>query len=167
MPTIELPWFGKLDTGSLEEYYEQENVEIEGMAIDIDLNFENNAIEEERLIATRKFLEQMPKWIAQNRKYIQDNIKDEDDDTIREYADYLVEVLSEDELAQLIDADDDTEDRTAWIAGKLQLVRVGLYPDSAQHFAIFDYTIGRQLVDYLVVINTDENGQLDYMTMES
>lgn len=167
MPTIELPWFGKLDTTSLEEYYEQENVEVEGLNFEIDLNFENDSIEEERLIATRKFLEQLPRWIAQNKKYIQENIKDEDDDTIREYADYLVEVLTEEELAELVQPDDDTSDNTAWVAGKLQLVRVGLYPDSAQHFAIFDYSIGQHLVDYLVVINTDEEGQLDYMTMES
>ncbi len=46
-------------------------------------------------------------------------------------------------------------------------MRIGLYPDSDGQFAIFDYSIGRDLVDYLVVINTDENGMLEYMTMES
>ena len=49
----------------------------------------------------------------------------------------------------------------------LRLVRVGLFPDSEDRFAIFDYSIGRNLTQYLVVINTDENGNLDYMTMES
>jgi len=50
---------------------------------------------------------------------------------------------------------------------KLKLIRVGLYPTSEDNFAIFDYSIGEEITDYLVVINTDENGQLDYMTMES
>ena len=50
---------------------------------------------------------------------------------------------------------------------KLHLVRVGLYPDSKDQFAIFDYSIGKELTNYLVVINTDENGNLEYMTMES
>ena len=50
---------------------------------------------------------------------------------------------------------------------KLQLVRVGIYPDSTGQFAIFDYSLGQEMTNYLVVINTDENGNLDYMTMES
>jgi hypothetical protein len=50
---------------------------------------------------------------------------------------------------------------------KLHLVRVGLYPDSEDEFAIFDYSIGQELTQYLVVINTNEDGEIDYMTMES
>lgn len=166
MPVIELPWFGSIDSASLEEYYQVEK-EINGQTIEIDLNFENAMIDEERLIASRKFLEKLPERILQSRKYIRENLDDEDDDTVKEYADYLVDVLSEEELAGLIDANDDLEDNNKWIAEKLQLVRIGLYPDNANHFAVFDYTVGRQLVDYLVVINTDEEGQLDYMAMES
>ncbi|MBK8496483.1 MAG: DUF2004 domain-containing protein [Chitinophagaceae bacterium] len=32
---------------------------------------------------------------------------------------------------------------------------------------MFDYSIGQEITNYLIVINTDENGNLDYMTMES
>ena len=49
----------------------------------------------------------------------------------------------------------------------LRLVRIGLYPDSDQQFATFDYSIGQELTDYLAVINTDEKGNLVDMTMES
>jgi hypothetical protein len=47
------------------------------------------------------------------------------------------------------------------------MVRVGLYPHDKENFAIFDYSIGTEITNYLVVINTDENGELDYMAMES
>ena len=60
-----------------------------------------------------------------------------------------------------------TADQPKLLLKKLHLVRVGLYPDSEEQFAIFDYSIGKDLTNYLVVINTDENGNLDYMTMES
>lgn len=40
-------------------------------------------------------------------------------------------------------------------------------PHNENQFAIFDYSIDQDLTQYLVVINTDENGNLDYMTMES
>jgi hypothetical protein len=44
---------------------------------------------------------------------------------------------------------------------------VGIYPDSEARFAVFDYSLGRNITDDLVVICTDENGNLDYITMES
>jgi hypothetical protein len=44
---------------------------------------------------------------------------------------------------------------------------VGIYPDSEDQFAIFDYSLGQGISNYLVVIYTDENGNLDYMTMDS
>lgn len=166
MPNVELPFFGAIDTASIEEYYETEFEQDEG-TISVDLNFENSSIDEERLITVKKFLLNIPAWIQKNKQYIRQNLDDEDDDTVREYASYLMDVLKEEELKQFVNTDAEPGEQIAQIAGNLHLVRIGLYPDSDGQFAIFDYTIGRDLVDYLVVINTDENGILEYMTMES
>lgn len=166
MPIVELPYFGPLNTASIEEYYESE-FEHNTITITVDLNFENNTIDEERLFTVKKFLENIPVWIGKTTQYIQDNLKDGDDDTVREYADFLFEVMDEADLAELIDIETDPEEQIAQIAEMLHLSRIGLYPDGDNHFAIFDYTIGRDIVDNLVVIHTDENGVLDYMTIES
>jgi hypothetical protein len=166
MPHVELPFFGTLDTRSVEEYYEAE-FEHNARMVSVDLNFEKNSIEEECLISVKKFLQNIPVWIDKNNLYIRQNIDDEDDGTVREYASYLIDVLKAEELGQLVNIDAGADEQILQIAEKLQLVRIGLYPDGDGQFAIFDYTIGRDLVDYLVVINTDENGILEYMTMES
>jgi hypothetical protein len=166
MPHVELPFFGTLDTRSVEEYYESE-FEHNARMVSVDLNFEKNSIEEECLITVKKFLQNIPVWIDKNNLYIRQNIDDEDDGTVREYASYLIDVLKAEELGQLVNIDAGADEQILQIAEKLQLVRIGLYPDGDGQFAIFDYTIGRDLVDYLVVINTDENGILEYMTMES
>jgi len=63
------------------------------------------------------------------------------------------------------------EDKTLSIEQKLvnvfKLVRLGLYPDSIERFATFDYTVDRKLTDDLVVIFTDQLAKMDYMTLES
>ena len=166
MPIVELPFFGPIDTASVEEYYESE-FQHNSATVSVDLNFENNSIDEERLITVKKFLQNIPTWISRNTRYIQDNLDDDDDATVREYAEYIKEVLEEEELAGLIRIDAEPEDQLLQIAENLHLVRIGLYPDSGGQFAVFDYSIGQDIVDYLVVINTDENGVLEYMTMES
>ncbi|QEC44287.1 DUF2004 domain-containing protein [Pseudobacter ginsenosidimutans] len=166
MPIVELPFFGPINTASVEEYYESD-FQHNSRTVSVDLNFENNTIDEERLLTVKKFLRNIPDWLSRNNRYILDSLDDDDDDTVREYAEYLKEVLEADVLARLIQIDADPEDQIAQIAEKLHLVRIGLYPDGGGQFAVFDYTIGQDIVDYLVVINTDEYGVLEYMTMES
>ena len=166
MPIVELPFFGPINTSSVEEYYESD-FQHNARTVTVDLNFENNTIDETRLITVKKFLQNIPNWLIRNKSYILDSLNDDDDDTVREYAEYLREVLETDVLARLIRIDAEPEDQIAQIAEKLHLVRIGLYPDSGGQFAIFDYSIGQDMVDYLLVINTDENGVLEYMTMES
>jgi hypothetical protein len=78
-----------------------------------------------------------------------------------------LEEVEQDELSTLINFDDSTTEPEQQLLTKLELVRIGLYPDNEDGFAILDYSIGREITNYLVVINTDQNGQLDYMSMES
>jgi hypothetical protein len=47
------------------------------------------------------------------------------------------------------------------------LVRVGFYPDEDGYFAICDYSFGREITNYVVVITLDKNGELLDMTVES
>lgn len=42
-----------------------------------------------------------------------------------------------------------------------------MYPDSDENFAVFDYSLGESFTNYLVVVNLDRKGKLDYVTMES
>ncbi|MFT4759013.1 MAG: hypothetical protein ACI9XO_000955 [Paraglaciecola sp.] len=55
---------------------------------------------------------------------------------------------------------------------KLELIRVGFYPDSegdVDNFAVFDYSlkIDGEYGNYVLVIMTNEKGQLSHLTWES
>ena len=166
MPNIKLPYFGILDSSALDEYYDVET-DFSNTTIQIDLNFDNKTIELKRLEIAKHFLENIRIHDLNNRKYIQNDYDDEDGDTVRTYIENHLEEIGTDDLARLVGANTKTSDHSKQLVKKLQLVRLGLYPGSVAQFAVFDYSIGKDLTNYLVVITTDENGNLDYITMES
>ena len=166
MANIKLLHFGILDPAALDEFYDVD-IDFNGNEVQIDLNFEKKTIAPERLDIVARFIENIRIHDLNNKKYMQSDLDDEDGDTVRFYLENHLEELGTDDLNALIGAGARSADQPRILLKKLQLVRVGLYPDSVAQFAIFDYSIGRELTNYLVVINTDENGNLDHMTMES
>ncbi|HMK05442.1 MAG TPA: DUF2004 domain-containing protein [Ferruginibacter sp.] len=166
MASVKLPHFGVLNPSSLEAYYDVD-IDFNNTEVQVDLNFENATIDVKRLEITKHFIENIRIHDLNNRKYIQDDFNDEEGDTVRSYLEHHLEELATDDLNELVGPAAKTADQSKLLLKKLRLLRVGLYPDSVDQFAIFDYSIGKELTNYLVVINTDENGNLDYMTMES
>ena len=166
MAEYALPYFGNLPTENLEEYYDVD-IELNGNEIQVDLNFENQTVDTLILDKVKNFIEKLEKFDKLNKTYILDDYNDEDGDTVKFYLEHHLEELDKEELTKLVNFNDTITEPEQQLLSKLKLVRVGLYPDNEDNFAIFDYSIGKDITNYLVVINTDENGQLDYMTMES
>ena len=158
--------FGNLATENLEESYDA-NIEISGNEIRVDLNFENKTIDTKTLDKVRNLLENIEEYDTLNKSYILSDYNNEDGDTVKFYLQHHLEEIGEEELAGLINFEDKTRNIEQQLLKKLNLVRVGLYPDNEENFAVFDYSIGEEITNYLVVISTDWNGQLDYMAMES
>ncbi|MCX2496136.1 DUF2004 domain-containing protein [Pedobacter sp. PF22-3] len=166
MAEYALPYFGNLPTENLEEYYDVD-IELNGNEIQVDLNFENQTVDTLILDKVKNFIEKLEKFDKLNKTYILNDYNDEDGDTVKFYLEHHLEELDKEELTKLVNFDDTITEPEQQLLSKLKLVRVGLYPDNEDNFAIFDYSIGKDITNYLVVINTDENGQLDYMTVES
>ncbi|MEO6670486.1 MAG: DUF2004 domain-containing protein [Ferruginibacter sp.] len=166
MATIKLPHFGILDSTALEEYYDL-SITFNGTEIQIDLNFDTEVIDIKRLETVSHFIENIRIHDLNNRKHLQEDFENNNGETVRAYLENHLAELGIDDLEELIGSNTKTADQPKLLLKKLNLVRVGLYPDSETQFATFDYSIGKTLTDYLVVIVTDENGNLDYITMES
>lgn len=166
MAEYALPYFGNLPTENLEEYYDVD-IELNGNEIQVDLNFEHQTVDTLILDKVKNFIEKLEKFDKLNKTYILDDYNDEDGDTVKFYLEHHLEEVDKEELTKLVNFDDTISEPEQQLLSKLKLVRVGLYPDNEDNFAIFDYSIGKDITNYLVVINTDENGQLDYMIMES
>lgn len=160
------PYFGKLQMDNLEEYYDV-NIDYGDSEIQIELTFENKTIETYIMDKTKNLIENISKFDKQNQIYIFNDYNNSDGDTVKAYLQHHLEVVDKVELSRIINFEDTTTKPEKQLLAKLKLVRVAIYPEDEDNFAVFDYSIGQDITDYLVVINTDADGKLDYMAMES
>jgi len=166
MTAFTLPYFGSINPSSVEEYYEVD-IKFEGNEVQIDLNFENKDIDPSKLDTLKTFLENIDQMDALNKGYINKDYKDKNGDTVKFYLEHHLEEIDEETLSSLVDFNNKSIEPEKQLLSKLHLVRIGLHPDNEKAFAIFDYSIDPDFTDYLVVINTDKDGKLDFMSMES
>jgi hypothetical protein len=166
MATFSLPHFGPIDPDDLDEYYDT-TIPFGGNIIQVDLNFENKIIDLKRLETAKHFIDNIRIFDITNKGYIASDYNAADGDTVKVYLQHHLEELGTTELADLLPRGSKAADHEKLLLQKLHLTRVGIYPDDAEKFAIFDYTIGSEITGDLVVIFTDENGNLDYITVES
>lgn len=166
MSKIELPFFGIIDTENVASYTDV-TVNFQGKEISIDLNFDQKTTTSQVLNKCKAFLEQLDAWEKQNQSSIDRDYLTREYDTVKEYLEHHLEEIPEYELFQLIDKDNQSKSYIEQLREKLSLKRLGLYPEQGKSFATFDYSIGVEITQYLVVIVTDENGVLQQMMMES
>lgn len=166
MAKFSLPHFPDLDLNNLEEYHDVD-IEFKGQKVQIDLNFEKKKIEPKRLEIAKWFIENISEFDTKNKRHIEQDFADKDCDTVRTYVEHYMEYFDRSELSNFIDFDNKTISPENQLIKSLRLVRMGLYPDSDENFATFDYSISPDTTDQLVVIFTQSNGEMDYMTMES
>lgn len=167
MPAYTLPYFGTIHSENLEEYYEVD-AEMNGKVVQIDLNFEANTLSLENFERVKSFIENIEKFDQNNHAYIQQNFEGEHDGTVKEYVDFHLDELSDDFLVHI--GISNSIDKTQQFLNKLYLTRIGLYPDGkydTSYFAVFDYTVNRELSDQLMVVKTDHQGHLDHLSWES
>ncbi len=166
MASYALPLFGNVDTENLEEYYDVV-VDFNGQEIQVDLNFESNTCDTKRLDIVKHFIENIVAFDKKNKGYIEQDYADEECDTVRTYVEHHLENIDKDDLSELIAFNNERKSPDIQLVNALRLVRLGLYPDSAENFATFDYSIDPEMTDHLVVIFTFSTGDMNYMTIES
>jgi hypothetical protein len=166
MSEFTLPHFGQINLTSLDEYYEVV-IEFNGNPVQIDLNFTNKTIDRPTMEIVKKFIEDIDTYDKLNKIYIDNDYNDEEGETVKLYLEHHLEEIDREELSKLIDFDNENIEPEKQLLNTMHLVRLGIYPYDEKDFAIFDYTIGRDLTNYLVVVKTDKEGQLEYIAMES
>jgi hypothetical protein len=166
MESYSLPYFADLNPANVGEYYDVD-IEFHGQTVQIDLNFENKSIDPKRLDIAKWFIENISTFDTKNKQYIEQDYANEGNDTVRTYVEHYMDYFDEGELSNFIDFENKTISSEVQLIKSLRLVRMGLYPDSEDNFATFDYSIDPDTTDQLVVIFTRSNGEMNYMTMES
>jgi len=165
MSEYTLPYFEKLATDNIQEYYAID-IPFKNDTIQIDLNFESRIIDIKILDKVKSFIERIDQFDKMNLIQIHKDYSENGE--VKEFIVFHIEEI-EDELLEL-NIISDGENKETQFLSNMKLVRIGLYPDGkygSNNFAVFDYTVNQDLTNQLIVLNTDENGVFDHISWES
>ncbi len=156
-------YFGEIDLGNIEEYYEAE-LSLENQVIDLDLNFyKKETVGIDQLIKVDQFLNDLKKYEEEIRRFIDRDF--EDGGISLKYLESYTDAFEEDELETLIDEESEEKTAEQQLISKLYIRRIGVYPND-NHFAIFDFHVNHKVSDQILVIIV-ENDMNYYITWES
>jgi hypothetical protein len=169
MNIIELPYFGQIDVIQLQNHYVARTTQ-NGNMLKIDLNFGKKHINEEQVTKIKFFLDNIHNYDAQHRIFIEEDYINEGD-ALRYAQEYLYDI-EEEALLDILPVIDEVTPIEMQLLKKLQLIRVGLYPDETYgtaNYAIFDYTIMEQgePCNQVLAVKINENGDLVSIDWES
>ena len=155
-----IAYFGEIEINSPQETTEGK-VTIDNHQIELDLNFYDGVPEHD--------------WVAEYESYIKDlkqhktNVEAairsdyEDGGDVKEYVDFHLEELDASTLDKVLAGTDASKSKEERLLSVLKLTRIGFYPGD-EDYAVWDYTIGREFADMLVIVNTNSTGEINVNT---
>ncbi|MBJ2176483.1 DUF2004 domain-containing protein [Aureibaculum sp. A20] len=162
---IELKYFGEIDLNKTEEYIDV-LTNINGNEISIDLNIIEETISKKTIQPTINFLENLHEIEKIAHKQVLSDFKN--GNIVKDYIEHHIGEFNDDDLKSLgIKTTDSPKERKQKFLNKIYLKRIGFYPEEWDSLAIFDFTISRDLTQYLIVLSFDSNGKFVDIYTES
>lgn len=159
----QIAYFGEIDINPPEEENVCEVI-LDKKKICLDLNFFEGVPEYDWLNEYENYANNL----LQYKKVIDDYIVKEYDSNgkVKEYIDFHIEELDKSSLDKILRKTDPNTTLEKRLLSVLTLERVGFYPGE-NDYAVWDYTIGKNVTDLLIVVVTDNNGNIKEITTEN
>ena len=158
-----ITYFGEVEINSPQETTEAKLL-IPNLQIELDLNFYDGRPEYDWVAEYENYIKDLKQHKANVEAAIRSDYKDGGD--VKEYVDFHLEELDVSIIDKVLAGTDASKPKEERLLTVLKLVRIGFYPGD-EDYAIWDYTIGREIADMLVVVNTDNTGKINYVTWEN
>jgi hypothetical protein len=158
-----ITYFGEVEINSPQEYNEGQIV-IDNRQIKLDLNFYDGVPEYDWVAEYENYIKDLEQHKADVEAAIRADYEDGGD--VKEYVDFHLEELDASIIDKVLVGTDASKSKEERLLTALKLKRIGFYPGN-ENSAVWDYTIGREITDLLVVVNTDSTGKINYVTWEN
>lgn len=158
-----ITYFGEVEINSPQEYNEGQIV-IDNRQIKLDLNFYDGVPEYDWVAEYENYIKDLEQHKADVEAAIRADYEDGGD--VKEYVDFHLEELDASIIDKVLVGTDASKSKEERLLTALKLKCIGFYPGN-ENYAVWDYTIGREITDLLVVVNTDSTGKINYVTWEN
>ncbi len=143
-----IPYLGELNLNKTKDL--DTIIKIDETEFSISLNFDNDTITKFQVENVKQLLEKVDKYIKQAKQKIKDDINS--NGVTKDYYDHHYETNNG--LERIYQNENGFLD-------KLILFGIRFYPEDESHYAIFDFTIGPDITDYLIVVRFEKNLNFD------
>jgi hypothetical protein len=159
-----LPYFGAVDPEELNEYYDVVT-ELGGQNLTIDINFDEGCIAIKKLEQLSIRLESLAALLEQAWEAVRESFRQAQD--ARKYIDQHIDLLGAPEMQQGLQKADATLSDEEKLFTLVRPVRIGIYPEDEESYFVLDFSLSRELTDYLIVVVLSVDEKLRYVTTES
>jgi hypothetical protein len=149
--------FGEIDLDSLEEWYDSE-IEINGKIVEISIAISAalSGVDESSLQTIDNYIDNLNINESSIRYIIKKDFHKGGE--VADYIDQQIKQQDEKDIASLICNDDTKVTKEEKLLSALDLLWIRFYPENVDTmFAVFDYSIGEDLTDDLIVIKIFKN----------
>lgn len=157
------PVFGQLTPGGKDPCWEG-RIEWSGRALQLDLTVSDPHVRLELLDGAARIAADVGEFDRLAQAAMR---QDAESAGLGLYMRHHLNAFDHAELSQLFGVDSPDLVDVDRFAACLHLRRIGLSPDAPERYAVFDYSIGDALTDYLVVVTFDSHGEVRAVDMES
>ena len=158
--------FGDFSLDAVENLSLYIEIESEGKPLTLDLNFEEPTVSEDQLALVNKILNNLSIYKDKTHAFVLEDAAEEESVT-DEYLAFHQEKGEEGSLLPILQNSTSERKRKKKLRKLLHLNRIGFYPQDAERYAIFDYTLGEEHTNYLLVVVLNSKDEIQYITMES
>ena len=160
----ELPFFGEIRLNPTRD--NEAITEINNQKVRLDLNFDSDEIKDIGILSgVKQVLENLAEFDNKAKTEITSDFSK--NGTVLEYMEHHLSELNEVQISELLKTSDKTLTDKQNLLSKLKLHRIGFYPENVNEIAIFDYTIGKEFTDYLIVVAINKKGEIIDIRTES
>ena len=156
--------FGEVNADDLKEYYEAE-VNVLGSSVEIDLNFESDTVDTSILKKVSNYTLSIDSDASKAFEAVsKDWDLDGNSETARHYMQHHLDNFTQDEIDAIFPPGKTDKEK---FMGALSLVRIGLYPEDAEAYAIYDIQFPEEQTNYLMAVTFNEEHEVSYISMDS
>ena len=164
MTTISHSVLGRIDTKAPGHW--EGKLTFSGRKVAIDLTLEEANVPHEVVDSALQLVDDIRSLDEEARSALVSDLEEGDDAASAMYVSHHLSELSDEDLNTIFDEEPENVDGEAFLE-KMQLVRVGIYPEETERHVLLDYSIGSDFTNYILSVAFDKTGQVTGVSMES
>jgi hypothetical protein len=167
MVQFTLPTVGNLDFPNTTDGYWEFPLKFSGRDVEFDVNVEDGEMTETLLEKVKSFVVDAGRFDSTARSAIRADFAEDPEGSSSLYLSHHADEFSDEERAQHFGSRDAKSLGVEQLLKAIHLKRIGLYPDSDDYVAVFDYTIDEDATNYVLAVEFDEAGAVIGISMDS